>query len=274
MIRFLNVSFSYSEKEVFKNINLEIKEGDWVALVGANGSGKSTLIKLINGILIPNEGRVLVDELDTKDEKVIWEIRRRVGIVFQNPDTQIVASIVEDDIAFGPENLGLPPDEIKDRVEQVLKVLGLSEFRFSPTYALSGGQKQKLAIAGILAMKPTYLVLDEPTSMLDPPSRKDINRILKFLYSKEKLTIIYSTHNPEEIILANRVIALFKGKIVFDGKPAEFFSEPEKVWAYGVKLPIITHLCYKLKQRNLDIKFPLFDPIELSEELWRLKSRR
>lgn len=274
MIKFLNVSFSYGEKEVFNNINLEIKQGDWVALVGANGSGKSTLIKLINGILLPTKGCILVDELDTRDEKAIWEIRRRVGVVFQNPDTQIVASIVEDDIAFGPENLGLPPDEIRERVEQVLKVLGLSEFRYSPTYALSGGQKQKLAIAGILAMKPIYLVLDEPTSMLDPPSRRDINRILKFLYNKEKLTIIYSTHNPEEITLANRVVVLFKGNIVFDGRPEEFFSEPEKVWSYGVKLPIITHLCYRLRQHKLKVKFPLFDPVELSEELWRLKSKK
>ncbi|MCS7233641.1 MAG: energy-coupling factor transporter ATPase [Synergistetes bacterium] len=271
MIKLLNVSFSYNGKEIFKNINLEIKEGEWIALVGANGSGKSTLIKLLNGILIPNEGQVLIDDLNTKEEKAIWEIRKRVGVVFQNPDTQIVASIVEDDIAFGPENLGLPPDEIKDRVEQVLNILELTDFRFSPTYALSGGQKQKLAIAGILAMKPKYLVLDEPTSMLDPPSRKDINKILKFLYNKEKITVIYSTHNPEEVILANRVIALFKGSIVFDGKPEEFFLEPERVWNYGVKIPIITYLCYKLKQRGLKVNFPIFEPKELSEELWRLK---
>jgi len=271
MIKLLDVSFAYGDREVFSNINVEIKDGEWVALVGANGSGKSTFIRLLNGLLVPTKGCVLIDGLDTRDESVLWEIRRRVGVVFQNPDTQIVASVVEDDIAFGPENLGLSPQEIRDRVEQVIKVLGLDPFRSSPTYALSGGQKQKLAIAGVLAMKPKYLVLDEPTSMLDPPSRKDINKIIKFLYDKEKITIVYSTHNPEEITYATRVIALFKGSLFFDGTPKEFFSNPELVWECGVKLPIITHLCYRLKRRGVNLTFPLFRPEELAEELWRLK---
>ncbi len=272
MIRFVDVSFSYGERKVFEGINLEIKKGEWVALVGANGSGKSTLVKLLNAILIPTEGHVLIDGLDTRDEGALWEIRRRVGVVFQNPDTQIVASIVEDDIAFGPENLGLDPTEIRQRVDKVLEVLDLVPFRSSPTYALSGGQKQKLAIAGALAMKPEYLVLDEPTSMLDPPSRREINRILNYLYSKGDLTIIYSTHNPEEIVLARRVIALVNGKIAFDGTPLEFFSNPDMVWEFGIRLPIITHLCYRLRKRGLALTFPVFDPEELIDELWRLKS--
>ncbi|MBC7331663.1 MAG: energy-coupling factor transporter ATPase [Synergistetes bacterium] len=273
MIKLIDVSFSYGDREIFDGINMEIGDGEWVALVGANGSGKSTLIKLLNGLLVPTKGRVLIDGMDTRDEGNVWEIRRRVGVVFQNPDTQIVASIVEDDIAFGPENLGLAPEEIRERVEQVLKVLKLEPFRSSPTYALSGGQKQKLAIAGVLAMKPRYLVLDEPTSMLDPPSRRDINKIIKFLYDKEKITVVYSTHNPEEIFYATRVIALSKGTLFFNGTPWEFFSNPERVWECGVKLPIITHLCYKLKKRGLDLSFPIFSPKELAEELWRLKSK-
>lgn len=274
MIRLIDVSFSYGEKRVFDGVNLEIKEGEWVALVGANGSGKSTLIRLLNAVLLPTEGRVIIDGLDTRDKDLLWEIRRKVGVVFQNPDTQIVASIVEDDVAFGPENLGLDPEEIRSRVDKVLEVLGLLPLRKSPTYALSGGQKQKLAIAGVLAIKPEYLVLDEPTSMLDPPSRREINRILKYLYNKGDLTIIYSTHNPEEVLLAKRVVVLYEGKVVFDGAPVEFFSQPELVWQYGVKLPLITHLCYKLKRRGLNVSFPLFEPQELVDELWRLRLRK
>ncbi len=274
MIRLFDVKFAYGDRIVFDRINLEIRDGEWVALVGANGSGKSTLVKLLNGILIPASGDVLIDNLNTRDEEALWEIRKRVGVVFQNPDTQIVASVVEEDIAFGPENLGVPPDEIRKRVDEALKMLRLTRFRFSPTYALSGGQKQKLAIAGILAMRPKYLVLDEPTSMLDPPSRDEINSILVNLYKEKNLTIVYSTHNPDEVLLANRVILLKDGKIAFDGDPVDFFSKPELPWSAGVRIPVIAHIAYRIRKRGVNISFPIFDTQRLVEELWQLKSKR
>ncbi len=273
MIRLFDVRFAYGDRIVFDRINLEIRDGEWVALVGANGSGKSTLAKLLNGILLPTSGDVLIDNLNTRDEAALWEIRKRVGVVFQNPDTQIVASVVEEDIAFGPENLGVPPDEIRKRVDETLEMLRLTRFRSSPTYALSGGQKQKLAIAGILAMKPKYLVLDEPTSMLDPPSRDEINSILVNLYKEKKLTIVYSTHNPDEVLLARRVILLKNGEIAFDGDPVDFFSNPELPWSAGVKIPIIAYIAYRIRRRGLNISFPIFDAQRLADELWQLKSK-
>ncbi|MCD6364041.1 MAG: energy-coupling factor transporter ATPase [Synergistetes bacterium] len=274
MIKLLNVKFSYGDKVVFDGINLEIQDGEWIALVGANGSGKSTLAKLLNGILIPTDGDVIVDGLNTRDESSLWEIRKRVGVVFQNPDTQIVASVVEEDIAFGPENLGVPPDEIRKRVDEALEMLRLTRFRSSPTYALSGGQKQKLAIAGILAMKPRYLVVDEPTSMLDPPSREEINSILLDLHNKENLTIVYSTHNPDEVLLANRVILLKDGRIIFDGKPFDFFSDPELPWNAGVKIPVMTYIAYRIRKRGIKVNFPVFSAERLADELWQLKLRK
>lgn len=234
IIEFQNVSFRYEADESEKplplcveHVNLNIKKGDFVAVLGHNGSGKSTLAKLSNSILIPESGRVLVDGVDTADESLSYDIRRTVGVVFQNPDNQIVASIVEEDVAFGPENLGVPPDELRRRVDDALKAVGMYEYRHHEPHKLSGGQKQRVAIAGMIAMLPECIVLDEPTAMLDPKGRKEVMDTVRRLNRERGMTVVFITHFMEEAATADRVVVMDNAKILLDGTPQAVFSKAE-----------------------------------------------
>ena len=237
MIEFSNVTYFYdSNKNVLKDISLIINEGEFVAILGRNGCGKSTLVRQLNALLVPQEGMVLVDNLDTKDDNNVDVIRNKVGMVFQNPDNQIVSSIVEEDVAFAPENLGIPTEKIQSRVEEALEIVGMSEYAKHAPHLLSGGQKQRVAIAGVLAMKPKYLVLDEPTAMLDPKGRKDIMKTLVDINLKD-VTVIIVTHNMDEAALADRMIVMNDGTIDMDGSPKEIFKQPERLTELGLDLP-------------------------------------
>ncbi len=244
------------------SVSMEIKKGDFVAILGHNGSGKSTLAKHINAILLPTEGTLYVDGMDTKEEAYLWEIRQRAGMVFQNPDNQIIATVVEEDVGFGPENLGVPTEEIWKRVEESLKAVGMYEYRTHSPNKLSGGQKQRVAIAGIMAMKPQCIVLDEPTAMLDPNGRKEVIRTVRELNRREKVTVLLITHYMEEVIFADKVIVMDDGKIVMQGTPREIFSQVEKLKSYRMDVPQITELAYELKKEGM----PLPDGILSVEE--------
>ena len=231
----------------------DIKKGDFVAVLGHNGCGKSTLAKLCNGINIPDSGSVFVDGIDTKDEDRINEIRQRVGMVFQNPDNQIVATIVEDDVAFGPENLGVEPAEIRKRVDEALKNVGMYDFRLSEPHKLSGGQKQRVAIAGIIAMKPQCIVLDEPTSMLDPRGRREVMETVKMLNRDFGITVIFITQYMDEAAKANRVIVMEKGEIILDGRPEQVFQNVETLKKVGLDVPEATLLGYELRKEGIKL---------------------
>jgi energy-coupling factor transport system ATP-binding protein len=253
MIGFRNVSFWYSEEftserpqEILNNITFSLREREFVVLLGKNGSGKSTLAKHCNGLLLPKRGEVLVDGMDTRKEEYLWEIRRKVGLVFQNPDNQLIATTVEEDVAFGPENLGLPPAEIRLRVEEALEIVGMRGYERKEPHTLSGGQKQKVAIAGVLAMHPDYLVLDEATSMLDPEGREELMQLL--LKLKNTITVFHITHQVEEAVYADRVMVLDGGKIVAEGAPREVFSLGEKIVEWGLELPQVTETALLLKK--------------------------
>ncbi|MEW5707054.1 MAG: energy-coupling factor transporter ATPase [Actinomycetota bacterium] len=241
MIEFKNVSYHYGKGEnqisALRDINLVINEGEFVAVLGPNGSGKSTLARHVNGLLKPTCGEVKVDGLSTDDPRAIWEIRQRVGMVFQNPDNQIVASSVKEDVSFGPENLGISTDEIKLRVNSALKTVGMTDFSSIDPHMLSGGQKQKVAIAGALAMNPKYIVLDEATSMLDPKGRADIISTIEKLNREYGITILYITHIPDEAVLADRIIILSNGSIAMDGSPRDVFSNLSALSKIGVGAP-------------------------------------
>ena len=246
VIKTENICFSYDDKEnVLNNVNLHIKKGEFVAVLGHNGSGKSTLAKHFNGLLSPTRGRVIVDGIDTCIEEMLYQIRQRVGMVFQNPDNQIVAAIVEEDVAFAPENLGIPTDEIRERVNWALSVVNLSEYIRHAPHLLSGGQKQKVAIAGVLAMKPICIVLDEPTAMLDPQGRKEVMATLKKL-NQSGITIVLITHNMDEAVNADRVIIMSDGEIVKDGKPSDVFKDIESIKDLGLDVPQVTQLMSEL----------------------------
>ena len=250
MIKIDNVTFEYSEgKPVLRNVSLEVKKGEFLTILGHNGSGKSTLARHMNALLLPNEGDVIVSNMNTKEQELVGKIRQRVGMVFQNPDNQIVAAIVEEDVAFAPENLGVPTDEIRERVDWALEVVGLSEYVRHAPHLLSGGQKQKVAIAGVLAMKPAYLVLDEPTAMLDPKGRREVLATLKELNS-EGMTIVLITHNMEEAVHADRVAVMKNGEILMLGTPREVFGEVEQVKALGLDVPQVTEFMYELGLPN------------------------
>ncbi len=264
------VSYNYSLGEgrslkALKNLSFSIEKGQFVALVGMNGSGKSTLAKLLNGLFMPTSGEVLVDGLLTSDEKNTFEIRKKAGMVFQNPDNQMVATIIEDDVAFGPENIGLPREEIVERVNEALDAVGMSEYRHRTASKLSGGQKQRVAIAGVLAMRPDVLILDESTSMLDPNGRKDIMDVATSL-NKKGITVINITHNMDEAVLADRIIVLRKGKIVIDGTPKEVFASG-LLPACGLTLPPVTALAQNLKLNGFDFEGAITLEDELVEEL-------
>lgn len=248
-----------------KNVSFSIEKGEFVALAGMNGSGKSTLAKLLNGLFVPSEGDVVIDGLNTKDEENTFEIRKRAGMVFQNPDNQMVATIIEDDVAFGPENIGLPREEIVERVNFALKAVDMEEYRSRTASKLSGGQKQRIAIAGVLAMRPDILILDESTSMLDPNGRKEIMDIAIKL-NKQGITVINITHNMEEAVLANRIIVLRKGRVAIDGTPKEVFSSG-LMDACGLTPPPVTALSRKLAENGFSFDFPITLESEIVEEV-------
>jgi energy-coupling factor transport system ATP-binding protein len=234
--------------QALENVSLSIRQGEFLAVLGRNGSGKSTLAKLMNALILPSEGTVIVDGIDTKDEKLLWNIRSTTGMVFQNPDNQIVGTVVEEDVAFGPENLGVPPKEIRTRVDEALDMIGLSEFKKHAPHQLSGGQKQRVAIAGILAMKPKCIVLDEATAMLDPIGRKEVMRILRKLNTEEGITIVHITHHMDEAGKADRILVVDKGREVMHGTPREVFRDVRKIKSLGLDVPQVTELMYELNK--------------------------
>ena len=251
-------------------VSLDVKKGDFIAVLGHNGSGKSTLAKHINAILEPTEGSLWVDGFDTTDEKNIWDIRQRAGMVFQNPDNQIIASVVEEDVGFGPENIGVPTDEIWQRVEESLKAVGMLKYREHSPNKLSGGQKQRVAIAGVMAMQPECIVLDEPTAMLDPVGRKEVLEAVHELNRKKGVTIILITHYMEEVVDADHVYVMDAGKVVMQGTPRSIFSQVERLKEYRLDVPQITLLAYELKKAGLDIPDGILTREGLTEALKKL----
>ena len=248
-------------------VDLDIRQGEFVAILGHNGSGKSTLAKHINAILYPTEGTVLVDGKDTSENKNIWEIRQKAGMVFQNPDNQIIGQVVEEDVGFGPENMGVPTKEIWERAEESLKAVGMYEFRKHSPNKLSGGQKQRVSIAGVIAMHPKCIILDEPTAMLDPNGRREVIRAARALNEVENVTILLITHYMEEVIHADRVIVMDKGRIVMQGTPREVFSQVEKLKSLRLDVPQVTMLAYDLKQKGVPLPDGILSIQELTEAL-------
>ena len=257
-----NVEFSYEtdKKKVLNGINLKIEKGEFVALLGHNGCGKSTVSKLLNAMLLPDEGVVTVDNMVTADEEATYEIRRNVGLVLQNPDNQLVASIIEEDVAFGPENLGVPPEEIRRRVDKALKTVGMYEYRKHAPHKLSGGQKQRVAIAGILAMQPSCVVFDEPTAMLDPNGREEVMKTILTL-KKNGITVVLITHYMDEAVMADRVIVMDEGRILTEGKPRDVFSKVNLLKKHSLDVPQATELAYKLTGAGVK-----FDKMPLNED--------
>ena len=249
------------------NVSLRVKPGEFIAILGSNGSGKSTLAKHINAILFPTEGTVFVDGKDTKADENLWDVRATAGMVFQNPDNQIIGQVVEEDVGFGPENMGVPTKEIWERVEESLKAVGMYEYRTKSPNRLSGGQKQRISIAGVLAMHPKCIVLDEPTAMLDPIGRREVIRAVTALNDVEKITVILITHYMDEILGANRVFVMDKGKIVMEGTPREIFSDVEKLRELRLDVPQVTACAYELKKRGLNIPDGILTKEELAKAL-------
>ena len=252
-------------------VNLEVEEGQFIAVLGHNGSGKSTLAKHLNAILVPTEGTVWVDGTNTSDPNELWNVRQSAGMVFQNPDNQIIGTVGEEDVGFGPENLGVPTDEIWKRVEDSLKAVGMISYRHHSPNKLSGGQKQRVAIAGVIAMKPRCIVLDEPTAMLDPNGRKEVLRTVEELRKKEKVTVILITHYMEEVIDADKVFVMDHGHVVMEGTPREIFSQVDTLKKYRLDVPQVTILADELKKRGLDIPAGILRKEELVEAICRLK---
>ena len=263
-----NVIGSY---RAIDQVNLEVEEGQFIAVLGHNGSGKSTLAKHLNAILVPTEGTVWVDGTNTSDPNELWNVRQSAGMVFQNPDNQIIGTVVEEDVGFGPENLGVPTDEIWQRVEDSLKAVGMISYRHHSPNKLSGGQKQRVAIAGVIAMKPRCIVLDEPTAMLDPNGRKEVLRTVEELRKKEKVTVILITHYMEEVIDADKVFVMDHGHVVMEGTPREIFSQLDTLKKYRLDVPHVTILADELKKRGLDIPAGILRKEELVEAICRLK---
>ena len=263
-----NVIGSY---RAIDQVNLEVEEGQFIAVLGHNGSGKSTLAKHLNAILVPTEGTVWVDGTNTSDPNELWNVRQSAGMVFQNPDNQIIGTVVEEDVGCGPENLGVPTDEIWQRVEDSLKAVGMISYRHHSPNKLSGGQKQRVAIAGVIAMKPRCIVLDEPTAMLDPNGRKEVLRTVEELRKKEKVTVILITHYMEEVIDADKVFVMDHGHVVMEGTPREIFSQVDTLKKYRLDVPQVTILADELKKRGLDIPAGILRKEELVEAICRLK---
>ena len=250
-------------KRAIKGVDLDIRKGDFVAVLGHNGSGKSTLAKHVNGLLLPTVGTIWVGDMDTKDERHIWDVRKMAGMVFQNPDNQIIGNVVEEDVGFGPENIGVPTEDIWKRVDESLKAVGMTAYRLQSPNKLSGGQKQRVAIAGVMAMKPQCIILDEPTAMLDPNGRKEVIRTVRELNRAEGITVLLITHYMEEAVDADRIIVMDDGRIVMDGKPREIFSQVQELKSHGLDVPQVTELAWELKAAGM----PLTDGILSREEL-------
>ena len=254
-----------------KDLSLEIKTGEFIAVLGQNGSGKSTFAKLINALLVPESGSLLVGGMPTTDEEGVWEIRQMAGMVFQNPDNQIIATIVEEDVAFGPENLGVSAEEIRRRVDWALETVGMSEYAGHSPHFLSGGQKQRVCIAGVLAMKPKVIVLDEPTAMLDPIGRKEVLAALSKLNKEEGMTVVLITHYMEEAVTADKVVVMSEGDVVMEGTPKEVFSRPELLQSLRLDVPQVTEIGRKLRDRGLPLKEGILTIDEMVDELCRLR---
>lgn len=252
-------------------VDLDVKEGQFIAILGHNGSGKSTLAKHINAILVPTEGTIWVDGKDTKDPEELWNVRQSAGMVFQNPDNQIIGTVVEEDVGFGPENLGVPTDEIWQRVEESLKAVGMLSYRHHSPNKLSGGQKQRVAIAGVVAMEPKCIVLDEPTAMLDPMGRKEVLKTVQKLREQKQVTVILITHYMEEVVDADRIYVMDHGHVVMEGTPREIFSRVEELKNYRLDVPQVTILADELKKRGLDLPEGILKKEELVEALCQLK---
>ena len=277
MIECRNLIFKYTagenqeEKIAINDVNLQIKEGEFIAILGHNGSGKSTMAKHMNALLIPTEGKMLVNKMDTSDMNNLWNIRETAGMVFQNPDNQLVATIVEEDVAFGPENLGVPPEEIRKRVDEALERVGMSEYKRHAPHLLSGGQKQRIAIAGILAMKPKCIIFDEPTAMLDPSGRKEVLDTIIDLNRNYGITVILITHYMDEAAKADRIVVMDKGKLILDGKPRDVFSNVEKMKSIGLDVPQVTELSYELQKAGINIDTRILDVNEMVNAICQLK---
>lgn len=283
IIKAVNLAFEYIRRDEEGNVegitravdgvNLDIQAGDFVAILGHNGSGKSTLAKHLNALLYPTEGTLFVDGKDVKDTKNIWDVRQTAGMVFQNPDNQIIGQVVEEDVGFGPENLGVPTKEIWERVEESLKAVGMYQFRKHSPNKLSGGQKQRVSIAGVIAMHPKCIILDEPTAMLDPNGRKEVIRAARALNQVEGITIILITHYMEEVIHADKVYVMDRGKVVIQGTPKEVFSHVERLRELRLDVPQVTELAYELKKNGLPLSDGILTMEELVEELKNLKHK-
>lgn len=277
MIECRDVVYKYEEhgeekvKIAVNHVSLEINRGEFVVVLGRNGSGKSTLAKHLNALLIPTEGKVYVNELDTSVAEDIWNIRNAAGMVFQNPDNQIVATIVEEDVAFGPENLGVDPDEIRNRVDDSLKRVNMYEYRKHAPHLLSGGQKQRIAIAGVLAMRPECIIFDEPTAMLDPSGRREVVKTIKELNKNYGITIILITHYMEEAVEADRIIVMDSGKVIEEGSPREIFSKVQTMKTTGLDVPQVTELAYELQKEGIHINSDILTIDEMVNVLCQLK---
>lgn len=273
-----NVKFSYpadpdsteSPELILKDVSLKIKKGEFVAVLGHNGSGKSTIAKHFNAILVPNEGKVYSNGIDTADETKIFDIRQHIGMVFQNPDNQIVATIVEEDVAFALENMGVPQQEMRERVDDALRSVKMYEYREHSPSQLSGGQKQRVAIAGIIAMRPDYIVMDEPTAMLDPVGRREVMKTIRRLNKEHKITIVLITHYMYEAALADRIIVMDSGKIVKEGVPKDVFSDVEKMKSLGLDVPQVTELMYLMKKDGFPADTHIISEDECADALYRL----
>lgn len=277
IIEFHNVCYRYEEDEggaklplAVDNVSLNIKKGDCIAILGHNGSGKSTLAKLSNSILVPESGEVLVNSMNTADEDLSYEIRKTVGVVFQNPDNQIVASIVEEDVAFGPENLGVPRDEIRQRVDDSLKAVGMYEYRHHEPHKLSGGQKQRVAIAGIIAMLPECIFFDEPTAMLDPKGRQEVMDTILRLNRDRGITVVFITHFMEEAAMANRVVVMDNAKVLLDGTPKQVFHDAELIKSIGLDVPQPAELARALRAAGVKINDDILTADEFSENILKI----
>lgn len=267
-----NVSHTFETEEgksfeALKNITAQIRKGGFTAIIGTNGSGKSTLARHLNALLLPTEGELLVDGMNTSDESAVWKIRQKVGMVFQNPDNQLVAAIVEEDVAFGPENLGVPPGKIRERVEQALEKVGMTAYRGQAPSMLSGGQKQRIAIAGVLAMQPDCIVLDEPTAMLDPKGRAEVMATIHELNEKEGITIVLITHFMEEAVTADRVMVIDRGVLQMDGTAREVFSQADKLTEIGLDVPVAADLSRRLRKAGMAVSENCMTDEELGEAL-------
>ena len=279
MIKCEKLSFKYTtdeengvvEKYAIKDIDLTVKKGEFLVVLGHNGSGKSTVAKHMNALLIPSSGTIYVDGLDTKNEENVWTVRSKAGMVFQNPDNQMVATIVEEDVAFGPENLGIDPKEIRKRVDESLEKVGMSEYKRHAPHLLSGGQKQRVAIAGILAMQPECIIFDEPTAMLDPSGRREVLENIKEINKEHRITVVLITHYMDEAAQADRVVVIDGGSVVLEGKPKQVFSNVEKMKSLGLDVPQVTEIVYELNKKGFNLDKEILNVDEMVDALCQLK---